>query len=399
MKKGSSVSIRLKMIVGIVVVFVLGIASLGFFLQQSFNARVTEAAQTALRNSTTAFTHLENAEADKLSATLIGLESNAAFRDPFLAGDREGLSAAAQPVFAALKAEYRITHWYFESLPESSTVFLRVHRPEQFGDELNRKTYLAASKDETQSAGLELGKTAVALRVVRPYYGADDKLIGYMELGQEIDGFLGDIKEETGDEVGLLLAKKSMDSSGWADVAKKNGGRDNWGDQENFVLAGSTSEELSEEIVKTKGLESIGAEGKVLGVFKKAGGVTGTRAAFPINDAAGEPIGLVVVEHDITAVVDEISSTRIRMMGAIITMMVVVLGVVIALMNILVFSRLNHMITDMETLSTRVAGGDYDVSYTPTGANDEIGQFERFYADFITMVGAALKQLSDAMKR
>lgn len=387
------------MIIGIVVVFVLGIAALGFFLQQSYTTRVTAAAKSALGTASTAFARLEKGEADKLSATLIGLESNSAFRDPFLAGNREALNAAAQPVFAGLKAQHRITHWYFESLPGSSTVFLRVHRPEQFGDELKRKTYVAASEGETQSAGLELGKTAVALRVVRPYYGADDKLIGYMELGQEIDSFLEDIKEQTGDEVGLLLAKESMDSSGWADVAKKNGKENNWDAQEDFVVAGSTSEVLAEEIVQTKDLKSIGAEGKVLGVFEEEDGTTETRVAFPINDAAGEPIGLMVVAHDITAVVDEIASTRVRMMGAIIAMMVVVLGVVIVLMNALIFSRLSHMITDMETITTRVAGGDYAVSYTPTGANDEIGKFERFYADFITMVGGALKQLSEAMKQ
>lgn len=389
-------SIRVKMLIGIVVVFILGIASLGFFLQQSYTTRVTAAADSALDTASSAFAHLQTAEANKLSSTLIGLESNSAFRDPFLAGNREGLNAAAQPVFAGLKAQHRITHWYFESLPDSSTVFLRVHRPEQFGDKLERKTYVAASKGETQSAGLELGKTAVALRVVRPYYGADGKLIGYMELGQEIDSFLGDIKGQTGDEVGLLLAKENMDASGWADVAKKNGNENTWDDLEEFVLAGSTSEGLSEAIGQTEDLKSVGAQGKVLGVSEE-GGATETRVAFPINDAAGEPIGLMVVEHDITAVVAEIAATRVRMMGAIIATMIVVLGVVIVLMNTLVFGRLNHMIADMETISTRVAGGDYDVSYTPTGANDEIGKFESFYAEFITLVGGALKQLSDAM--
>ncbi len=392
-------SIRLKTVLSIVLVFVLGLVSLWFFLEQSYTTRVDAAAKSAIQTAATAFSRLEKAEADKLSSTLIGLQSNAAFRDPFLAGDREALNAAAQPVFAGLKADHSVTHWYFESVPPSGTVILRVHKPEQFGDVLTRKTYLAASTNETQSAGLELGKTAVALRVVRPYYGADGKLIGYMELGQEIDSFLADIKQQTGDEVGLLLSKESMDSSGWAAVAKQNGDRDNWNDQEDFVLAGSTSEELAAEIIKTENLTAVGKDGKVFGVFEGDAGGSETRGAFPIVDAAGTQIGLMYIQHDITAVVDEIAATRVRMMGAVVAMMVVVLGVVLLLMNGLIFKRLNHMISDMEGISTRVAGGDYDVSYTPTGANDEIGHFEQFYSDFISMVGGALKQLSDAMKQ
>jgi len=392
-------SIRLKMILSIVLVFVIGLASLWFFLEQSYTARVDAAATAAIQTASTAFSRLKKAEADKLSSTLIGLESNASFRGPFLAGDREALNAAAQPVFANLKTEHSVTHWYFESVPPSGTVVLRVHKPEQFGDVLTRKTYIAASTNETQSAGLELGKTAVALRVVRPYYGADGKLIGYMELGQEIDSFLDDIKQQTGDEVGLLLSKESMDSSGWAAISKQNGRRDNWDDQEDFVLAGSTSDELATEIVRTESLAAVGKDGRVFGVFEGSGGGSETRGAFPIMDAAGAPIGLMYVQHDITSVVDEIATTRMRMMGAVVTMMVVVLGVVLLLMNGLIFKRLNHMIADMEGISTRVAGGDYDVAYTPTGANDEIGHFEQFYSGFISMVGGALKQLSDAMKQ
>ena len=392
-------SIRLKMVLSIVLVFVLGMASLWFFLERSYTTRVDAAAASAIQGASTAFARLQQAEADKLSSTLIGLQSNAAFRDPFLAGDREALNAAAQPVFAGLKADHGVTHWYFESVPPSGTVILRVHKPEQFGDVLTRKTYIAASANETQSAGLELGKTAVALRVVRPYYGADGKLIGYMELGQEIDSFLDAIRQQTGDEVGLLLKKESMDSSGWAAVAKQNGRPDNWSDQEDFVLAGSTNEALSADIIKTDGLTAVGKDGKVFGVFEGDAGGSETRGAFPIMDAAGVPIGLMYIQHDISTVVDEIQSTRIRMMGAVATMMVVVLAVVLLLMNGLIFRRLNHMISDMEGISTRVAGGDYDVSYTPTGNNDEIGHFEHFYSDFITMVGGALKQLSDSMKK
>jgi len=206
-------SIRAKVILWITVVFVVGAAAVALFMQQTYQANVQQAAQNALVQDARVFAQLEANETAKLSSTAFALETNDEYRAPFVAGDRAALVAKTEPVFAQLKKDFSITHWYFESTGESSTVFLRVHKPAQFGDALKRKTYLEAVKTSAAASGLELGATAVALRVVRPYYAADGTtLVGFMELGQEIEGFLTGIKEQTGDDVGLLLAKGSMDS-------------------------------------------------------------------------------------------------------------------------------------------------------------------------------------------
>jgi HAMP domain-containing protein len=392
-------SIRLKMALWVVLVFIVGGLGLGFALQKSFSIRVQSAATDSLKAAELTFAQLEKVDTEKLSSALIALEANDAFRGPFVARDREALLAAAKPIFDQLKGEHSVTHWYFESLPESGTVFLRVHKPEQFDDALKRKTYLLATKDETQSAGLELGKTAVALRVVRPYHDKSGALIGYMELGQEIDSFMDEIKGQTGNEVGLLLLKSGMDEAGWGDYRKSKGLENNWSDNEAYVLAGTTGEEVDlSDIQEADGFAAASDGPQALGVFSRAGGGREARGTFPIKDAGGETIGLVYVETDMTGVVAQLATTRNLMLAAITGMLALVLIVVIILMNTLVFNRLDHMIENMEDLSIRLAGGDFSVTFVPSGRPDEIGKFEQFFGDFIAMVGAALKQLSDSVR-
>lgn len=392
-------SIRLKVVLAITAVFVLGAAAVAVFMNQAYERNVNQAAIQSIARDRAVFEQLQADDTAKLAATSMGLEENDAYRDAFLAGDRDALLKVTAPLFDRLKSAYDITHWYFESVPEQGDIFLRVHKPAQFGDVLKRKTYLAASQGETQSAGLELGATAVALRVVRPYYDVDGKLIGYMELGQEIDKFLEEIEDQTGDDVGLLLVKEGMDSSGWAAMRTSAGLEDNWDAQNTYVLAATTDDEAAAEMAFDKPIEAVAEEGEVIGRFETAEGGTEVRGVFPIADAAGTRIGLIYVRHDITEAAAGLREDMLLVLGAVIAMLALVLLVVVLLMNGLVFGRLDRMIEGMEDISLRLAGGDLDVVYKNDGSKDEIGRFQTFFAQFIAMTASTLKQLVGEAKR
>jgi HAMP domain-containing protein len=64
------------------------------------------------------------------------------------------------------------------------------------------------------------------------------------------------------------------------------------------------------------------------------------------------------------------------------------------MIDIWVFRRLRRMTESMEDISMRVAGGDFDARFEPDGTSDEIGQFEDFFARFMDLVSATLKQLA-----
>lgn len=185
------------------------------------------------------FLNIEMGSVRTLSATLEPLLVNPDLKKEFLKGDREMLYITGKELFEELKWEYDITHFYFIT-PEGE-VFLRMHNKDIYGDKLNRLTYIEAKETNSLGAGIELGKTAYALRVVKPYYDGEE-LIGYLELGQEIDNFFDLIKGESLNQFSLIAKKDLIDEENWVSVRETKGIRNNWNDFEDYVLIESTTE-------------------------------------------------------------------------------------------------------------------------------------------------------------
>lgn len=122
------------------------------------------------------------------------------------------------------------------------------------------------------------------------------------------------------------------------------------------------------------------------------------RGAFPVLDAAGKPAGAVFVIHDLTALADGIRSAQLRLAAVLAGVGVLLAGLMVVLLNTLVFKRLDAMREHMEDVSLRLAGGEFDVVAPEPAAHDEIGDFERFYADFVHLIGGTLKQLASMRK-
>jgi len=129
------------------------------------------------------------------------------FRALLASGDRAGLLAEARPIFDELKARHAITHMYF--ITTDGTVLLRVHKPEEYGDRLTRATYLKAAATRDTASGLEMGKNFFSLRCVTPVL-ADGKLLGYLELAEEIDHIFLRMKEITGHDIALFLPQSYL---------------------------------------------------------------------------------------------------------------------------------------------------------------------------------------------
>lgn len=387
-------SVKARVMLVVVGVFVIGMLALAAAGRQSYILALDSAARQAVTDAASTLTLLQDADTAKLSAALRVAIDNDQYRDLFLAGDREGLFDATKPVFDDLKADFFITHWYFETTEESPTVFLRVHKPEQFGDALTRKTYQAAVASKSYGAGLELGKTAVALRVVHPFYDEQgETIIGYMEFGQEIERFLGQVKDQTGDDTALLLVKASMDETAWAEYRSSQGLENNWDDHPDYVLAAATSEAVANKALTYEGdISALPEQGEVLEGFS-GGGEESVIGIVPVDDVADETIGGMIVDHDISEVASSLMRERLITLAVILAMLLALMAVILVVMNKLIFNRLDGMIEGMEEISTRLAGGDFDVHYQPDGSSDEIGRFEDFFARFIDSVASTLRQL------
>jgi len=224
-------------ILGIILLAIIIVGGLVIFFQ---NKVLENQFFSAIIETEEDFIDIQEESIRTLSVALEVVLQDSGLKEVYLEKDREKLFDYGQPLFQDLKNKYRITYFYF-ILPDGTNL-VRLHNKNVYGDEIKRATFLKAKETGDVGAGIELGKTAYALRVVMPYYDGDE-LIGYVELGQEIDRFLEILKKGKSDEFSLVVEKSSLSEEDWRDYRKNNGLRDNWDDLGNYVVISSTTEE------------------------------------------------------------------------------------------------------------------------------------------------------------
>jgi hypothetical protein len=388
-----AVSIRAKLVLAIVTTLAIAAAGSALLVRQLYLRTSRSTASEALRGASAAYEDLEKNEVEKLTAILDTLVANAALRDAFAARDRDKLQAIALPIHQVLKAEHGIGHWNFVDAA-TKRMFLRPHLPAKHDDVIERPALNKAIERRENSVGKELGKSAFALRVGRPFWGADGKLIGYIELGTEVDHFLGRMKLQTGNDFAMFIQKKLVDESEWARTRGK--ARNTWNDWPTVVLANSTT---SDDMLDEAAIAGMAADGAILGEVERNGAYF-ARGVFPVRESSGKIVGGLVVRHDVTALHADMQLGLLRALILLGGLALVASILVYPVVDRLIFRRLRIMMSTMEDMSVRLAGGDYSVGAMQRPLRkDEIGGFESFFGDFLRLVGNTLRTLSDRQKQ
>ena len=118
----------------------------------------------------------------------------------------------------------------------------------------------------TLVSGNELAKAGFAVRIIRPFYDSRGTVTGYVEMGEELGQFIHAMKDQTGNDYGLLLNKKYMDRQFWADSSKVWKRRDNWDDNAKFVVADRTT--ATDDIFRFSGdLSGVQEQGGSIGTL------------------------------------------------------------------------------------------------------------------------------------
>lgn len=367
-----SISVEVKLVVA-VLALALGVAVAGArFAGSIFERNVDRAALDALQGANAVFAAQERAEIEKLGAALDALLASDELRELFVARDRERLLAAAAPLLATMRERDRITHWYFHTPGPAPQVFLRVHEPKVHGDVVDRVTLARAVETRELGAGKELGKTAFALRAVRPWVH-DGELLGYMELAEDIQGFLGAMKARTGDEYGLLVKKSFLDEAAWATVL---GTRANtWNDRPDVVVVDTTT--FTQGIIDYTGdVEAIPEAGELLGAVERNERHF-VRGIFPVRDAAGRQVGGLFVLHDQTAQHVAVRAGYLQSFFVLVALSLLAAATVLVLVHRLVFVRLARLRRELEA---RAANAELPPGrVVQLRSEDELGRLEALF--------------------
>ena len=228
-------------------------------------------------------------------------------------------------------------------------------------------------------------------------------------------GILEAMKKISGSDYGLLLAKSGLNQKAYDKALQAKGQPSNWNERDTYALIASTNAAVAEKMQLKVAPDSVPEIGKIVGIengactaichrtlkgqgdFWKVSWSTdgGSRAhsVFPVNDAKGTLIGVVYSIDDVTSQANAAKAGVYSTMAVILITLFIATLVIGGLMDALVFKRLNRMISTMEDLSMRVAGGDFDAKFVPDTANDEIGRFEQFFAKFLDLMTSTLRSL------
>lgn len=241
-------SLRLRVLVPLIVALILILSSMALILRHSQQKVLELELAAKTREVEKLFLEYRNEEAKKLSLALSTLTLNKELMAAFKARDRERLHDLTRSYFERLRLQYHVTHLYFTG-PDRVNI-LRVHQPERYGDRIDRFTTLEAEKTGKESQGSDLGPLGTfTLRVVTPWYDGA-RLLGYVELGMEVEHILEELREILDSRVYVFIDKELIQREGWEAGIRMLGHKEEWGHFPDTVIAGEPLDEIPENVAQ-----------------------------------------------------------------------------------------------------------------------------------------------------
>ncbi|MFP4498678.1 MAG: ATP-binding protein [Vulcanimicrobiota bacterium] len=187
-------------------------------------------------------------EATLLTSILDFLEEERELKQAWFQDNRSALILSSNDYFEDLKEKYEVSHFYF--INTQGICILRVHNPELYGDKIEHSVLRRAIETKTTARGLVMASNGkFTLRIVRPWY-IDNKLVGYLEVGKEIETTFEKITEALDINLILTIEKKYIDKRLWQKTSGRYLEHSEWEEYEDYVIFQSSTLNLSPEIMK-----------------------------------------------------------------------------------------------------------------------------------------------------
>ncbi|WP_243372533.1 cache domain-containing protein [Geotalea sp. SG265] len=231
-------------------------------------------------------------ETDLLNGFLVLLKENESLQRAWLSGDRQAVLHAAQPIFDEIRKRSLITHFYF--ITSDKKCFLRVHKPDAFGDMIDRTTLDIAAHLGKPANGIEMGPYGtVALRSVHPWF-IKGRLAGYLELGEDVEQLTARISKLMNMELISVVDKKFLDKGKWEQGLKMSGRYGDWDQYKHYVVVSTNNDR------KYPGLDRVLDVTETRTFMMNSGGRRLNGGFDASIDAAGNIVGKFVLFSDVS---------------------------------------------------------------------------------------------------
>ncbi len=212
--------------------------------------------------------------------------------------DRLALLQRTKASFEEIRHNFGITHLYFTSTERIN--ILRAHAPLKYGDIISRTTTLQAEKSGTVAYGVELGALGTfTLRVVEPWYDKKtNKLIGYVELGMEIDHVIDKLQDFFGVTTFTLIDKKFLDKEEWEAGMRTLGRTPKWEEFKDSVTGLHSINTVSATIVNYLKNKDLTTRKGIISM--KYGDLSYYVTLLPLHDADGRSVAHMVLVNNVS---------------------------------------------------------------------------------------------------
>ncbi|MDA0524322.1 PAS domain S-box protein [Methanococcoides alaskense] len=295
-KVPSSSPIIWKLLIPLLLTALILIASFSVLLWWQQDQQIEEGIQKTIDLVQNDYETTLEKQSSKMVTELNWIAVNEPLIDALEKQDPDTLLLNSQNLYDRLSQVHNISHFYYQG-PDRVNV-LRVHMPDKRGGSIERFTLLEAERTGNVVTGLELGSLGFfTLWAIKPVY-SNGTLIGYIELGKEIEDILNSISENTGAELTVFIYKDSLDRNNWENGMLKLDREADWDRYSSKVIIYGTVPlstafeqpiELEEAITKGNSLEIVDNE------------TIWHTSSMTLNDASGDEVGFMLIRQDITA--------------------------------------------------------------------------------------------------
>ena len=277
-------------------------------------------------------------DAELIKSAMFFLQANKSLIKSWQDRDRKGLQQQAQRLFQQLKTRHRITRFYFHD--RQGVNFLRVHQPERFGDRITRTTMKLAIRSGKTVSGIEFGSLGhFVLRVVSPWR-IDGRLVGYIELGEEIDHIITKLAKIYGYELFFLVDRKFLERSQLLKAGEIQKQLRHASHFRYSLLVNQTTRLVPREVVALSDHRSH-EHAQAYRVFD-FNGKTFLSSSIELRDAADLHVGHIVFQGDISDFVATQRSLFARGIG-----ILVVLVLLLAVLSVPYLARIRRWLLAM----------------------------------------------------
>ncbi len=295
-RQNLKIKILLPMTLGLLIFLGLYVLSTSWYLDREIERDLSRKIAEINRD----YRLLLEQRANLMLAELKQMAPKPQLQQAMLEQDRSALLAAAKPDFERLSKLLQFSHCCFYR-PDHK-VFLRVHNPERYDDSITSYTLQQTAKTQQPSFGIEMGHSGTfTLRTVVPWYQGDT-LLGYLELGEEIELLLHDFFQQKELLVTTTINKRFLTKEIWeADADMLSRAPANWDMLPDKVITQTSNPELLPEI--TSALLNLRAGEQTIKLSTEENQYLGM--IQPLIDAAGQQIGEFIILYDATVTLKE----------------------------------------------------------------------------------------------